>query len=69
MDDLTFSLSKETRAHHPYRSLYAALLFQGFQDALAEAMPDDSGGGRNEAAPQTRRAVPAGRYSSPAPQA
>lgn len=59
MNDMTFSLPKETRERHPYRSLYAAVLFQSFQDALSEAMPDNSGDGRNEAAPQTRHAVPA----------
>lgn len=59
MTDPTLSLSKEARERRPYSSLYAALLFQSFQDALADAMPDDSSGGRDEAAPVERRAVAA----------
>ena len=39
MNDVTLSPSKEDRQHRPYRSLYAALLFQSFRDALTEAMP------------------------------
>lgn len=30
------TLSREDREEHPYRSLYAALLLQGFRDAVAE---------------------------------
>lgn len=68
MNDMTFSLSRDTRERRPYRSLYAALLFQSFQDALAEAMPDDSSGGRDEAAPVKRRTVATG-SSTLVPQA
>ena len=68
MNDRLPSLPIETRERHPYRSLYAALLFQGFQDALADAMPDDSGGGREKASPRPRTAAPGSR-SKLAPQA
>jgi hypothetical protein len=68
MNDRLPSLSIEARERHPYRSLYAALLFQGFQDALADAMPDDSGGGRDKAPPRTRTAAPH-RHSTVASQA
>lgn len=68
MTDPTLSLSKEARQQRPYSSLYAALLFQSFQDALAEAVPEDSEGDRDEAAPRTRRAVSAN-HSALAPQA
>jgi hypothetical protein len=45
MNDRMLSLSKEARDRHPYRSLYAALLLQSFQDALAEAtMSNDPSG-------------------------
>ena len=68
MNDRLPSLPIEARERHPYRSLYAALLFQGFQDALADAMPDDSGGGRDKAPSRTRTAAPH-RRSTLAPQA
>lgn len=55
MNDTTLSLSKEARQRRPYRSLYAALLFQGFRDALAEAMPGDESDDRDEAAPEKHR--------------
>lgn len=67
MNDMTFSLSKETRERHPYRSLYAALLFQSFRDALTEAMTSEEPTDRNEAAPK-KRPVAAGR-STLVPQA
>lgn len=60
MNDEPLSLSEEARQHRPYRSLYAALLFQSFQDALDEAMPEDASSDRDEVAFQERRAVPAG---------
>ncbi len=52
------SLSKEARQRHPYRSLCAAVLFQSFQDALAETMSEDSPGNRDEVASRERNAVP-----------
>lgn len=67
MNDMTLSPSKEAREHRPYRSLYAALLFQSFQDALDAAMPGDSPDDRDEAAPKKPRAA-AGR-STLVPQA
>ena len=36
------SASIEHRERHPYRSLYAELLFQRFRDALAEATDEAS---------------------------
>jgi hypothetical protein len=38
------NLSKETRAKHPYRSLYAAMLFHSFRDAVQEmaSMEEDT---------------------------
>ncbi len=57
MNDLTLSISKEDRQRHPYRSLYAAVLFQSFEDALAEALPTGAPTDRDEAAPRKRRAV------------
>jgi len=60
MTDTTLSPSKEARERRPYSSLYAALLFQSFRDALAEAMPEESPIDREEVAPKTRRAVAAG---------
>jgi len=68
MTDTTLSPSKEARERRPYRSLYAALLLQSFQDALSDAMPDDSSNDRNEAGPTVHRAVAAG-SSTVAPQA
>jgi hypothetical protein len=60
MTDTTLSLSKEARRRRPYSSLYAALLFQSFRDALAEASPEESPGDRDEAAPRTRQALSTG---------
>lgn len=60
MTDTTLSLSKEARQRRPYSSLYAALLFQSFHDALAEAMPKDSPSDRDDAGPKERRPVVAG---------
>jgi hypothetical protein len=60
MTDTTLSPSKEARERRPYSSLYAAVLFQSFQDALADAMPDDSSDNRDEAGPTVRRAAVAG---------
>lgn len=62
MNDVALSPSKEARKRRPYRSLYAAVLLQSFEDALAEAMPAESPIDREvaEAAPRKRRAVPAG---------
>lgn len=57
MNDTTLSPSKEARKHRPYRSLYAALLFQSFRDALAKAMPEGSPVDRDEATPKKRRAT------------
>lgn len=59
MNDSTLSPSKETRQHHPYRSLYAALLFQSFRDALAETMSENPPGGPDEAAVRKRNTIPA----------
>lgn len=36
---LTFS--RDAREQHPYRSLYAAVLFQGFRDAVALVSSSD----------------------------
>jgi hypothetical protein len=36
------ALSLKRRKNHPYRSLYAEMLFQGFRDALAEAHEEGS---------------------------
>jgi len=36
------SVSIERRERHPYRSLYAEMLFQSFRDALAEATEEAS---------------------------
>lgn len=36
------SISIEYRERHPYRSLYAEMLFQSFRDALAEATTEAS---------------------------
>ena len=63
MNDLTLSISREDRQRHPYRSLYAAVLFQSFEDALAEALPTDTTTDRNEAAPRKRRAILGGQPS------
>ena len=57
MNDLTLSISKEARQRHPYRSLYAAMLFQSFEDALAEALSTDTPADRDEAAPRKRQSV------------
>jgi hypothetical protein len=57
MNDSLLSPSKEARKHRPYRSLYAALLFQSFRDAVAEAMPKEAPDERNEAAPKKRRSA------------
>jgi len=62
MKDLTFSLSKEARQRRPYRSLYAAVLFQSFEDALNEAMATDTPADRDatKGVPPERHAAPAG---------
>lgn len=65
MNDVTLSPSKEARQRHPYRSLYAALLFQSFEDALAAAMSTEDPTGRDaaEAVSRDRCVVPAGRVT------
>ena len=68
MTDPTLSLSKEARQQRPYSSLYAALLFQSFRDALAETMPEDPPSDRDEAAPMKPRSVATGQ-STLLPQA
>ena len=42
MHDSIPSFSRETRQHHPYRSLYAAMIFQALRDAFDEATTPDS---------------------------
>lgn len=68
MSDLPLSLPKKARQRHPYGSLYAALLFQSFQDAIAEATSENAPGIRDEAAPKKRRGAAASR-STLLPQA
>jgi hypothetical protein len=58
MNDLTLFISKEDRQHHPYRSLYAALLFQSFRDALTEAMPTEDPTDRDAAEAVSRNHPP-----------
>ena len=60
MTDPTLSPSIEARQQRPYSSLYAALLLQSFQDALAEAMSEDPPSDREEATATVRRAAAAG---------
>ena len=50
MSDRLPSLPLKARQHHPYRSLYAALLLQSFEDALAEAVSEDSTDGDDRSA-------------------
>lgn len=54
MNDRLPSLPLEARQRHPYRSLYAALLLQSFEDALAEAVSEDAtdGDGGSAALPR-----------------
>ena len=59
MNDLTLFISKEDRQRHPYRSLYAAMLFQSFRDALTEAMPTESPTDRDAAEAVSRNHPPA----------
>ena len=59
MNDLTLFISKEDRQRHPYRSLYAAMLFQSFEDALGEALPTDAPTDRDTAEAVSRNHPPA----------
>lgn len=59
MNDRLPSLSIEARRHHPYRSLYAALLLQSFQDALDEAMSGNMPDRHDEAEAFSRPYIPA----------
>lgn len=54
MDPLTPSI--ESRERNPYGSLYAALLFHSFRDAVSEAMePDTSSSGSRTATLDRKR--------------
>ena len=59
MNDLTLFISKEDRQRHPYRSLYAAMLFQSLEDALGEALPTDAPTDRDAAEAVSRNHPPA----------
>jgi hypothetical protein len=59
MHGITLSPSKEVRRRRPYRSLYAALLFQSFRDALTEAMSTENPTDRDAAEAVSRNHPPA----------
>ncbi|MEF8815676.1 MAG: hypothetical protein V5A20_01975 [Salinibacter sp.] len=63
MNDRLPSLSVEARERHPYRSLYAALLLQSFQDAVSDALTEDSSGSDDGAAALSE--TPASAVSQP----